>query len=315
MHPVIAHFLDPKAVRAALEKSAGGRALTDIEQLFATAANAHPDRKARAMKATGGGDLDDQQAALALAVFAALAMVEKDPVLGPVVQDARRALKETGATEEDTQQFLSLILLEEAFGFDDEADAFDADLVAESFRTLPRLAALDEDKVGALEETFLEKIPPAGRPLLLATSHALFGAAWGEGPVPVSPEHIETALEELRGQTSDDDFEAAAKGLQSLLQLLAREGLIGLQRLKRLLDTTTRVARALTLGAGEGEDDELEDDDDALDDGLPDLSPPSGRDHALTDPLVPTTAAPDDDLTDPLAAPIKPPSNKGGTRN
>src|SRR4051812_11627019 len=105
MHPVIAHFLDPKAVRSALEKAAAGRPLTETEQLFADAANAHPDRKARALKATGGGDLDDQQAALALAVFAALAMVEKDPVLSPVVQEARRALKEAGATEEDIQQF------------------------------------------------------------------------------------------------------------------------------------------------------------------------------------------------------------------
>lgn len=304
MHPVIAHFLDPKAVRAALEKSSKGEPLSEFEQLFATAASKHPERKIRALRATSGGDLDDQQAALALAVFAALGVVEKDPVLSPIVQEARRALLEAGATDEEVQQFLSLVLLEEAFGFDDEADAFDTDLVAETFRTLPRLAALDEDKVAQLEEAFAQAAPPAARPLLLATVEALFSAAWSDGPVPVSPEHIETALEQVRGQTSDADFAAAVKSLQTLLQLLAREGLIGLQRLKRLLDTSNHVATALSLPAGEGDDDDLEDDE------------PDEVASDQTDPLAETTAAPDDDLTDPIARPLPPKGGgEGGTRN
>jgi hypothetical protein len=265
MHPVIAHFLDPKAVRAALEKSSSGQQLSEIERLFAEAANAHPDRKERALKATAAGDLDDQQAALALAVFAALKVVEADPVLAPVISAARTALLEAGATEEDVQQFLSLVLLEEAFAFDDEADAFDSDLVAETFRTLPKLAVLDEDRITHLEEAFVHNVAASARPLLLATLEALFSAAWSDGPVPVSPEHVEGALEQLRGQTSDSDFPSAVKALQSLLQLLAREGLIGLQRLKRLTDASNHVARALTRP--EGEEDEEDDEDDAEPDG------------------------------------------------
>ncbi len=277
MHPVIAHFLDPKAVRSSLDKSAKGEPLSDIELLFVNAATAHPDRKERALQATANGDMEDQQAALALAVFAALAQVERDPVLSPVVQQARRALIEAGATNDDVQQFLSLVLLEEAFAFDDEANTFDSDLVAETFRTLPRLAALDEDRVTKLEETFVHNVPADQRPLLLATVEALFSAAWSDGPVPVSPEHVEGAIEQLRGQTSDVDFGAAVKALQSLLQLLAREGLIGLQRLKRLLDAVGPMAAALSQPAEDddadgdsdeeqGEDDEGDDDEENLDD-------------------------------------------------
>lgn len=278
MHPVIAHFLDPKSVKSALDKSARGEPLSEIELLFVNAATAHPDRKEKALKATANGDMEDQQAALALAVFAALAQVEKDPVLSPVVQQARRALMEAGATDDDVQQFLSLVLLEEAFAFDDEADTFDTDLVAETFRTLPRLAALDEEKVTKLEETFVHNVPADQRPLLLATVEALFSASWSDGPVPVSPEHVEGALEQLRGQTSDVDFAAAVKALQSLLQLLAREGLIGLQRLKRLLDALKPMAVAMSQPAEaeeEGGDTEAgEDEDEPPED--PDKTDPGG---------------------------------------
>lgn len=281
MHPVIAHFLDPKSVRSALDKSSRGEPLSEIELLFVNAATAHPDRKERALRATPNGDMEDQQAALALAVFAALAQVEKDPTLSPVIQAARRALLEAGATAEDVQQFLSLVLLEEAFAFDDEADAFDTDLVAETFRTLPRLAALDEEKVTKLEESFVHNVPADRRPLLLATVEALFSAAWSDGPVPISPEHVEGALEQLRGQTSDVDFEAAVKSLQALLQLLAREGLIGLQRLKRLLDGIGPVAAALSEPTrdddetGEGEEEPADDDDDEPPED-PDKTEPGG---------------------------------------
>ena len=276
MHPVIAHFLDPKSVRTALDKSARGEPLSDIELLFVNAATAHPERKEKALKATANGDMEDQQAALALAVFAALAQVEKDPVLSPIVQQARRSLLEAGATDDDVQQFLSLVLLEEAFAFEDEADTFDSDLVAETFRTLPRLAALDEERVTKLEETFVHNVPADQRPLLLATVEALFSAAWSDGPVPVSPEHVEGALEQLRSQTSDVDFPVAVKALQSLLQLLAREALIGLQRLKRLLDAVGPMAIALSQPlqdddgddvANDGEEDEEPEDPDKTDPG------------------------------------------------
>ena len=276
MHPVIAHFLDPKSVRSALDKSARGEPLSELEVLFVNAATAHPDRKERAMNASSNGDMEDQQAALALAVFAALAQVEQDPVLSPIVQQARRALLEAGATDDDVQQFLSLVLLEEAFAFEDEADTFDTDLVAETFRTLPRLAGLDEERVTKLEETFVHNVTAEQRPLLLATVEALFSAAWSDGPVPVSPEHVEGALEQLRGQTSDVDFQAAVKALQSLLQLLAREGLIGLQRLKRLLDAMGPMAAALSAPVEDDQSDPGEDDDGEDGDG--------GEDPDKTDP-------------------------------
>ncbi len=272
MHPVIAHFLDPKSVRSALDKSTRGEPLSDVERLFVNAATAHPDRREKALKATPTGDMDDQQAALALAVFAALAQVEQDPTLSPIIQAARRALLDAGATEDDVQQFLSLVLLEEAFAFDDDADTFDTDLVAETFRTLPKLAALDEEKVSKLEESFIHDAPAAKRPMLLATVEALFSTAWSDGPVPISPEHVEGALEQLRGQTSDADFDLAVSSLQALMQLLAREGLIGLQRLKRLIDALRPMAVALSQppqedeGAAEAADDDEEDDDEPPED-------------------------------------------------
>ena len=163
------------------------------------------------------------------------------------------------------QQFLSLVLLEEAFAFDDDADTFDTDLVAETFRTLPKLAALDEDKVTKLEEAFVHDAPAAKRPMLLATVEALFSTAWSDGPVPISPEHVEGALEQLRGQTSDADFDLAVSSLQALMQLLAREGLIGLQRLKRLVDALQPMAAELGRPAAEDDgdlSDDGEDDDD-----------------------------------------------------
>lgn len=312
MHPVIAHFLDPKSVRSALDKSSRGEALTEIERLFVNAATAHPDRKERALKATANGDMEDQQAALALAVFAALAQVEKDPVLSPIVQQARRALFEAGATEDDVQQFLSLVLLEEAFAFEDEADDFDTDLVAETFRTLPRLAALDEEKVTKLEETFVHNAGAEKRPLLLATVEALFSSAWSDGPVPVSPEHVDAALEQLRSQTSDADFDQAVKALQSLLQLLAREGLVGLQRLKRLLDAIGPMAIALSNpveddgdDAGDDDaDDDAGDDDDAGEDEGEDQDEPvgdatdPGKEDKPKEPIDP-------DKTDPDSPPLK----------
>lgn len=259
MHPVIAHFLDPKNVRAALEKSAKGEALSEEERLFVNAATAHPERKALAATLDADSGMDEQQAALALSVFAALVQVEQDPALSPIIQTARRALIDAGASADDVQQFLSLVLLEEAFAFDDEATDFDKDLVAETFRTLPKLAQLDEGRVEKLEENFLAGKSGDARPLPLATVEALFGAAWSDGPVPVSPEHVEAALESLREQTSDADFGAAVAALQGLLQLLAREGLVGLQRLKRLMDHSTLVATALSQPLGE--DGEVEDDE------------------------------------------------------
>lgn len=304
MHPVIAHFLDPKNVRGALEKSAKGEALTEIERLFVNAATAHPDRKERALTLDANSGMEDQQAALALAVFAALVQVEQNPVLSPIIQTARRALADAGATDDETQQFLSLVLLEEAFAFDDEASDFDQDLVAETFRTLPKLAQLDEAKVEALEEAFLKGVPGDKRPLPLATVEALFGAAWSDGPVPVSPEHVEAALEALRAQTSDADFGAAVKALQGLLQLLAREGLVGLQRLKRLLDHAGLVATALSQPEAEG--DGLEDDGEETGDETAELqNGHSGEFPVGDDEDDDGDEGPDDpDKTDPGGTPL-----------
>lgn len=304
MHPVIAHFLDPKSVRSALDKSSRGEPLSDVEVLFVNAATAHPDRKDKALKATSNGDMEDQQAALALAVFAALAQVEKDPVLSPVVQQARRALLEAGATNDDVQQFLSLVLLEEAFAFDDEADTFDIDLVAETFRTLPRLAALDEDKVTKLEETFVHNVPADQRPLLLATVEALFSSAWSDGPVPVSPEHVEGALEQLRGQTSDTDFDASVKAMQSLLQLLAREGLIGLQRLKRLIDALQPMAVALSNPVDDEDADDESSDLDEDEGGDGDEGETGDETDAGEEEEVEDDGPEDPDKTDPGGTPL-----------
>ena len=57
------------------------------------------------------------------------------------------------------------------------------------------------------------------------------------------------------------------KALESLLQLLAREGLIGPQRLKRLLEGVGPVAAALAQPAGEQDEEDEEDEEDEDDSG------------------------------------------------
>ena len=58
--------------------------------------------------------------------------------------------------------------------------------------------------------------------------------AWGEGPTPINPEHMEALYEsEIIGKP-EAELESRLHAIVDFLQVLAKEGLIGTQRLSRL---------------------------------------------------------------------------------
>ena len=116
--------------------------------------------------------------------------------LAAASQKAREALKEEGASDEESDAFIASILLEEAFGYEQDVDAFDADYVKESLGEVPALAALSKETVDALFLAFIQGAP--SEPDRKAREHmarALFEIAWSEGPTSINPEHLETLLD------------------------------------------------------------------------------------------------------------------------
>ncbi len=249
VHPLIAHFLDAAAVRSALKKADAGEPLDPKEGSFARAANAHPEQ--RTLLAGSTKSLESQRAALAVSVFAALEDLRKDETLGPKAIAAVQALKAAGASGEETDHQLAMVLFEEAFAFDSDPAHFDQAFVAESLDSLKGLAQLDEAMVEELTEAFAAQAPRPERPLWLKVAEALFAAAWSEGPMLVSAEAVEEAMEGLR-EGSQQDLEPVLKAMLALFKLLESRELMGPERVDRLTDAARRAA----LGGSEDEDED-----------------------------------------------------------
>ncbi|MBN8231337.1 hypothetical protein JYK02_27885 [Corallococcus macrosporus] len=236
MHPILARFLTADAARETLRKEKAGEPLTPEEQHFVTAADANPKQKAMLLGVSGRALSSDAQAALVLlAAHAAARALTQDEALSAATQKAREALKEEGASDEESDAFLASILLEEAFGYEQEVDSFDADYVKESLGEVPALAALSKESVDALFLAFAKAAPnDADRKAREHMARALFDIAWSEGPTSINPEHLETLLDNEVVQESDEVQDARVRATVSLLQTLAHQGLIGPMRLTRL---------------------------------------------------------------------------------
>ncbi|ATB27412.1 hypothetical protein [Melittangium boletus] len=237
MHPLIARYLSPEAARDTLQKEKDGAPLEPEERLFVQTANAHPDKRGILL---GGKDKrrlssDAEAAVIFLAAYAATRALAEDPTLAPATAKAREALAAEGASEDETDAFIASILMEEAFGYEQEVESFDSTYVQETLGEVPALAALSREQVDALiiglERSARDEKERDAR---ARVSRALVNVAWEEGPTPINPEHIEALYEaEIEGKP-EAEMEAGLRATVDFLQVLAREGLIGPQRLSRL---------------------------------------------------------------------------------
>jgi len=249
LHPLIAHFLDAATVRSVLQKADGGDSLNPQEMLFYRSAQAHPEHRALLSGSTKSPEA--QRAALAISVFAALDALRKDEQLGPQALAGLHALTAAGASAEEAEQQLAMVLFEEAFGYDSDPAHFDQSFVAESLSTLKTLARLDQQMVEDLTEGFVLGAARQDRPLYQRVAETLFEAAWSDGPALITAEAVEEAVGVLR-EGGEKDVEPALKALLALFKLLESKELIGPERLDRLTDAARRAA----LG---GEEDEESD--------------------------------------------------------
>lgn len=237
MHPLIARYLSPEAARETLEKEKNGEPLGPEERLFAQTASAHPDKRNELMGGKGKRHLssDAEAAVVFLAAYAATRAIAEDPTLSAATLKARESLKAEGATEDETEAFIAAILLEEAFGYEEEVESFDSSFVQEALGEVPALAALTREQVDALILGFEKGAKDdTERNIRAHISRALVNIAWGEGPTPINPEHMEALYEsEIIGKP-EAELETRLHAIVNFLEVLAKEGLIGPQRLSRL---------------------------------------------------------------------------------
>lgn len=249
MHPLIADFLDASTVRSTLQKADAGHSLNPREMSFYRAAQAHPEHRALLLGSTKSQEA--QRAALAISVFAALDDLRKDEQLGPKALAGIHALTAAGATAEEAEQQVAMVLFEEAFGYDTDPAHFDQSFVSESLSSLKSLARLDQQLVEELVEGFVQSAARQDRPMYQKVAEVLFEAAWSDGPALVNAEAVEEAVGFLR-EGGEKDVEPALKALLALFKLLETKELIGPERLDRLTDAARRAA----LGGDEDEEDD-----------------------------------------------------------
>jgi hypothetical protein len=236
MHPLIARFLSLDAARETLRKEQAGEALDAEEQLFTATAAKHPQQRSEVLGVSGRKLASDAQASLVLlTAHTAARAIGQDSRLASATAKAREALTSEGATEEEADAFISSILLEEAFGYDEEVDTFDASFVEEALGEIPALAALTREGVDALMLKFSQKgTTDTERTARSHIARRLFDIAWSEGPTPINPEHMDVLVESDIAGEAEELQEARLRATVELLQLLAQQGLIGPMRLSRL---------------------------------------------------------------------------------
>jgi hypothetical protein len=238
MHPLIARYLDLDTARETLQKEKAGEPLGPEEQLFLATASEHADKRAAVLgsKGTRSASSDAQAALLFLAAHTAARALGEDAELAAAAAKAREALGREGASPEETEAFIASILLEEAFGYEEEeVDRFDSAYVKEALGEVPALAALTRERVDALLTGFVEAgTTEKQKAVRERIAEALVELAWSEGPAPINPEHMEGLLESQLQDRTEEELEEGLRATVDFLQALAREGLIGPQRLSRL---------------------------------------------------------------------------------
>lgn len=264
MHPVIARFLDLPAAVAALEKKDGEATLDSEESALIAAGERYPKSRKAVLEAKKSKSPSPaaQQHLIVLATRAATAIVALDSLLGPRVESAKAALQKEGASEEEAEDLVAQAVLEEAFGYAEDPDHFDKAYLAETLESLVHLAAMTQDAIDDWLEAFARGGAEGERALRLAVAERLLECAWGEGPQPITPEHVDDALEQLGDAVAASEFPRAVALLVELLEALRTRQVVGPLRLERL----SQLARAAG-NAGPDADEAPAEDEDADDEG------------------------------------------------
>lgn len=254
MHPLIAQFLDLKTAAAVLEQPSHqgfeGRLLNAAERA------PHRAKVVRAAVDKAQVPVEAQQALILLATDAATDEVLADPKLGPVARQALQALEAQGASPEASRALVSSAILEEAFGYAETPDHFDAAYLEETLRSLVSLAAVTEDTVDDWLEAFASGAERSTQPFRVTVAEALLTTAFDDGPQPITPEHVDDALEALSEQLSVKDLPQAGQTLEAFLGFLHDRGAIGPTRRKRLEHLVRAAASDALNEDGQGGDDE-----------------------------------------------------------
>jgi uncharacterized membrane protein len=257
MHPLIAKYLDLSVAVAALNQPSHATLNLDDAALVA-AAQANPGARTAVLKAAGSKVVsnDAQGQLIILATRAATLRLAADPVLGPRITTARSALEKEGATAEEAETLLAQAVLEEAFGYAEDPDVFDADYLAETLDTLAQLAVVTQENVDDWLEAFARKGAPTERVLRLKVAEVVLESAWGDGPQPITPEHVDDALERLADTVASSEVDRAQATAKDFLTFLHGLRLLGPQRhlrLERILGSANARDEIEADGADEDE--------------------------------------------------------------
>lgn len=260
MHPLIARFIDLPSALLALSKESTESTLDSEEAALITAALAFPKAKAAVLKAKGAKSpsQEAQQQLIVLATRAATARLVVDPMLGPRAASAKAALEKEGASASEADDLIAGAVLEEAFGYAEDPKVFDAEFLAETLDSLVFLAKVNQETLDEWLEAFARGGPAGDRALRLKVAEVLLDSAWSEGPQPITPEHLDDAIEQLADAVAGSEFEKASKTLTEFLGFLAQKQVIGGERKRRL----EQVLTSATARGAESEDDEGDQDED-----------------------------------------------------
>jgi hypothetical protein len=236
MHPFLARYLNLEAAADILRREDQGEPLRADERPYAQTARAFPDLRAQVLSARGKKQPSSevQEALVFLAAHAAAETLGDDPLLAEPVKQARAAMEAEGASGAEIHQLLASLVLEEAFGYDSEADELDRPFLEETLRGVPELAKLTQERVRALYESFAAQAHEGDEGTYRTAVQALFEAAWESGPEPINPEHVQEALATLEVKLPEKDQAHGPDALVELLRLLHHEKLVGPERLRRL---------------------------------------------------------------------------------
>jgi hypothetical protein len=263
MHPVLVRYLDPNTTVDLLRRSDAGESLGEEHRHLVEVARSHAEERKAALASAGRHPTSEAQGAvLFLAVHAALHALHEDSEMKPRIDEAEKKLRALGAEKEDVESMFAQLVADEAFGGEEDVDAFDRDLFVEGLADLPKLAGLDEEAVASLLSRFGAGGESGEHLLRESAARMLLEIAWADGVSPISGESVEDALEAVYQDVGEERLAEVVKALVDFVSLLEKEGLTGPVRAERL---RRAVVLAATGGGGEGEDedeDALEDDED-----------------------------------------------------
>jgi len=243
MHPILARFLSVDAAADVLRREDHGDVLRAEERPLAEAAKAFPKhraalvgaRRGRGGEGPGPPDLDAQQAVVVLAAHAALRALADDEVLKGPLATAREALAAEGAGTAEVDQLLASLLLEEAFGYEDDPDRFDRDFVRSSLEEIPELAKLTRARVDELVRAFGATAEAGWATAHELAARTLFETAWSEGPQAINPEHVTDALETLGEKFPASERGRGGESLRRMVKFLEGQKLVSPERARRLV--------------------------------------------------------------------------------